>query len=666
VKKTAALSFLFLRGVLFCQPHYYDIPANVPPVYEFQTAAEYQKIISSADSRLNQKELKEYAEALTFAHKRLLESGRIYFNWSGAESYLSALVARISQDLAPGKEFRVFLVRDAEMNASAQDNGIIYINAGLIAGLEDEGVLVSVLAHEISHALHGDTRSIFAAHNNLMRKKGRTGNLLSLRHDNRSLEARADQESFTAATRLGYDISSCHQSFLQFESESRWYKSQYSYQNPKWLIALDKTGKDKDISEDSLEQYLQSHPENSSRIAMLTRSMKAQNGDRRFIEKNKAFFADLRKKARLEQLYISFSEASYKDCLRNAFYYHLLEQDNPDYLWYITESTRRLMMAQPALRKKGFLTEESKERKFENNKGILHDISFLSLDTNFISTVKNDPVYGRIKKPFENYSQAYSFFIKACHTEEVPGCEKISALYDQVFSDAGGAGRLKGNRKISKQASDSLAELLAGKPFAGQSLVYVKRPEYYSGTLKNIRYSFSESDNQAGKINLRIIKEWNSLGGDRKRFVFENKMSADSLCLFENLAGNFEAFKSEKQADAEGRSAFGQDETYRKNKQLQEPFSSEVIERRKDFFNFAPEFLTLFSKAAIHSFVVIKPYLFRHRSGTYVFFEISYFDPVNRKYVYLNQEFAGKYRERNIRKLFREFYKKLEEPKEGD
>lgn len=73
-------------------------------------------------------------------------------------------VKRIGENLIPAHQkalrdddpqkipFRFYVVSDKDANAFATANGIIVINSGMIAHLENEGQLAAVIAHEISHA----------------------------------------------------------------------------------------------------------------------------------------------------------------------------------------------------------------------------------------------------------------------------------------------------------------------------------------------------------------------------------------------------------------------------------------------------------------------------------------------------------------------------------
>jgi predicted Zn-dependent protease len=71
------------------------------------------------------------------------------------EAYLTDMLQRLVA-VADQRPFayRVRVVRDASVNAFTFGGGLIYFNAGLIARMENEAQLASVMAHELVHVIH--------------------------------------------------------------------------------------------------------------------------------------------------------------------------------------------------------------------------------------------------------------------------------------------------------------------------------------------------------------------------------------------------------------------------------------------------------------------------------------------------------------------------------
>ena len=84
--------------------------------------------------------------------KRFEEKGLLY-NDVEAESYLKEIGDRLLAGSRPPERvtYRFRILRDPMVNAFALPNGSIYVNTGLVAALENEAELASVVGHEITH-----------------------------------------------------------------------------------------------------------------------------------------------------------------------------------------------------------------------------------------------------------------------------------------------------------------------------------------------------------------------------------------------------------------------------------------------------------------------------------------------------------------------------------
>ena len=141
--------------------------------------------------------------------QKLEKSGNVY-----EEPALNEYLSKLTQELLPPETpenvtWKFHVLSDAEVNAFAFPNGSIYIYAGLLAQLENESQLVSVLAHEIIHVRNRHSYQAFRSY----RKKslavnligaldGNAGTLASLimitsvTGHSRELEREADEEGF--------------------------------------------------------------------------------------------------------------------------------------------------------------------------------------------------------------------------------------------------------------------------------------------------------------------------------------------------------------------------------------------------------------------------------------------------------------------------------------
>ncbi len=74
-------------------------------------------------------------------------------------AYLQSIGEKLLGDQPPPErvEFKFRALRDPMINAFALPNGSIYVNTGLLALLDNEGELASVLGHEITHVTNRHT-----------------------------------------------------------------------------------------------------------------------------------------------------------------------------------------------------------------------------------------------------------------------------------------------------------------------------------------------------------------------------------------------------------------------------------------------------------------------------------------------------------------------------
>ena len=74
----------------------------------------------------------------------------------GLNNYVSGIVQKISAQRPRGAvPLRSYIIKEADVNAFTPGGGYIFINAGLLAAMENEAQFASVVAHEIAHIDRG-------------------------------------------------------------------------------------------------------------------------------------------------------------------------------------------------------------------------------------------------------------------------------------------------------------------------------------------------------------------------------------------------------------------------------------------------------------------------------------------------------------------------------
>ena len=96
-------------------------------------------------------------EQINLLDKRFEKDGLVYHEAS-LDTYLNLVGNRVvAERQLENVDWKFHILRDPTPNAFALPNGSIYVNTGLLALLDDEGQLASVLAHEMTHVARRHT-----------------------------------------------------------------------------------------------------------------------------------------------------------------------------------------------------------------------------------------------------------------------------------------------------------------------------------------------------------------------------------------------------------------------------------------------------------------------------------------------------------------------------
>ncbi|MBS1617201.1 MAG: M48 family metallopeptidase [Bacteroidetes bacterium] len=119
----------------------------------------------------------------------------------------------LAKDQPLRSKLRIYVLRTAAVNASTTSQGVIFINMGMLAQLENEAQLAYLLCHEITHykKKHMINRAVERdkiergqdAYKNLTKDE----QLLANRSFSRELEAQADGEGYTLFKQSGYSTA---------------------------------------------------------------------------------------------------------------------------------------------------------------------------------------------------------------------------------------------------------------------------------------------------------------------------------------------------------------------------------------------------------------------------------------------------------------------------
>jgi Zn-dependent protease with chaperone function len=126
------------------------IPEDFTKLSSQKYIEDKQNIDKNDKRRTRMAQDKFYLES-NFKVDEILLSGKILFN-----DPISQYVNKVADKLLENnpelrKKIRIYVVKSAALNAFASNNGIIFINLGLISQLENEAQLAFVISHEITH-----------------------------------------------------------------------------------------------------------------------------------------------------------------------------------------------------------------------------------------------------------------------------------------------------------------------------------------------------------------------------------------------------------------------------------------------------------------------------------------------------------------------------------
>lgn len=155
-----------------------------------------------------------------------IDESRFLYNDVRLEQYLTSVAENLLKTQGSNEAIIISTktLRDPNVNAISFCNGRIYVFTGLLAAMDNESQLATVIAHEISHILKRDTLREFRSRINksafysslaagFVVSSGELIAVSSIAGYSRQLENEADIESFKMVESAGYDIKESIKAF---------------------------------------------------------------------------------------------------------------------------------------------------------------------------------------------------------------------------------------------------------------------------------------------------------------------------------------------------------------------------------------------------------------------------------------------------------------------
>lgn len=361
----------------YCQSEYeVHIPAKkLPQSFKYDPYNEYLEIVSKTEDETDfkPKDIKRYAEAVTYGKRDLMLSGNIYIGYDKLENYLNSILKKLYP--AKSKQIHLYIVQDANMNAYAMHDGSLFVNIGLIANVKSEAALAIIIAHELAHYFNNDVRDKFFDGLEIYTRQNRNDNIeLRIEHAdfNRDQETRADKDGFEIAHKAGYTIKEGISNFNLLLFQEMLYKKKNGGSTIKQDGGNENTKRTK---------LLQSHPDIEKRIEYSNEWIKKHGDEGKVYQvADKRFFEELKEDARLQTLHVLLNDADYVKCIEKAFIFYI-QNPKPIYTYFILESIRReaYIDTDDKFLEKSFILHAYKDF-FDKKESIKHNISFFFQD----------------------------------------------------------------------------------------------------------------------------------------------------------------------------------------------------------------------------------------------------------------------------------------------
>jgi predicted Zn-dependent protease len=172
--------------------------------------------------------------------EQLLDGSGLLYEDSETRQYVNAVAAKIQPaDVYAKIPFRVEVIKDARLNAFAFPNGVIYVHTGILARMENEAQLATLLAHEMTHCTHRHAVKRFRDLQNktallatvqvttaplggigdLATILGTFGTMAAVTGYSREQETEADEQGFRRVVEAGYDPQETPKLFQHLKSD---------------------------------------------------------------------------------------------------------------------------------------------------------------------------------------------------------------------------------------------------------------------------------------------------------------------------------------------------------------------------------------------------------------------------------------------------------------
>ncbi len=331
------------------------IPPDFIEEYTSKLRGDIGKIDESDRRRVRKLQEKFYTRSNYYINQ-ILQSGDVIFGGPVLDYANRVLDVVLIDDPKLRSEVRVYLLNEPYANATTTDNGIIFLNTGLIARLENEAQLAYILSHEVIHYKNKHVVNSYVkkdditSGDNIFKKSlSFEQKLYKISSYSKDLELESDKYGLKDYySKTNYSLDAINSSFdmlmhsyLPYENK----KFEKSFFETEAFVFPDSYFLDEVKAISTTEEYddtLSTHPNMKKRKESLVEQIKKYNNDGKqdFIVSKEDFYS-VRDLARKELLRLNFRDLDYIDALYNAY---MLNQQYPNDKYIETSIIRSLLL----------------------------------------------------------------------------------------------------------------------------------------------------------------------------------------------------------------------------------------------------------------------------------------------------------------------------------
>lgn len=269
-----------------------------------------------------------------------LINGNVYPTLNGYESYIKKVFNEVVKDSVLAKQIKVVFLRGTDFNAFINSAGLLQINIGLMAFLNNEAELALLLAHEAGHFVNQDAVKNFGRY---MDGKYVTKSDLPFT----PVPGLGKAFYYFNATRKGYWYSQEQESAADVYATKKLAQSSYSIRASMGLFRFMKRDEiRKQLKYGKSSEDFVTHPDPGDRMNLLKESLveTSQKGAQRFIIDSVSFFK-LKALCYQECVNQQLLNNDLSDLVSISFSRYLLNPEDPFNLALLTEALRRILVA---------------------------------------------------------------------------------------------------------------------------------------------------------------------------------------------------------------------------------------------------------------------------------------------------------------------------------